>query len=97
MTQERSAEEFKNFHKNLCKRFGYQHDEVDWKRDQASLEEHIANRIASSTKLIEESEAVVKELMGGNDSWSREAGRNYLTHLAQWREGRFKEDNVEAE
>lgn len=34
--------EFKNFHRSLCERFGYTHDKRDWKRDQVSLEEHIA-------------------------------------------------------
>ncbi len=33
---------FKNFHRSLCARFGYTHDEIDWRRDQVSLEEHIA-------------------------------------------------------
>lgn len=37
---------FKNFHRSLCARFGYVHDEVYWFRDQVSLEEHIAARIA---------------------------------------------------
>lgn len=37
---------FKNFHQRLCERFGYQHDPVDWWRDQVSLEEHIAGLIA---------------------------------------------------
>lgn len=37
-------DDFKNFHRNLCERFGYHHDPVDWKRDQASLEEHIAKQ-----------------------------------------------------
>lgn len=36
---------FKNFHSNLCKRFGYTHDERDWRRDLASLEEWIARRV----------------------------------------------------
>lgn len=35
---------FKNFHRNLCKRFGYFHDDIDWQRDQVSLEEHIATQ-----------------------------------------------------
>ena len=35
--------EFKNFHRLLCERFGYAHDEIDWKLDQLSLIEHIAN------------------------------------------------------
>lgn len=34
--------EFKNFHRQLCERFGYSHDDVDWKRDQISLIEWIA-------------------------------------------------------
>jgi hypothetical protein len=34
--------EFKNFHRALCERFGYAHDESDWRRDQISLIEHIA-------------------------------------------------------
>ncbi|MWW08608.1 hypothetical protein [Pseudomonas aeruginosa] len=33
---------FKNFHRLLCERFGYTHDEKDWQRDQLSLIEHIA-------------------------------------------------------
>ncbi|MGN6282132.1 hypothetical protein [Frateuria sp.] len=34
--------DFKNFHRLLCERFGYAHDEADWKRDQVSLIEWIA-------------------------------------------------------
>jgi hypothetical protein len=41
-----SEHAFKNFHRSLCERFGYTHDEIDWKRDQVSLEEHIAARLA---------------------------------------------------
>jgi hypothetical protein len=33
---------FKNFHRSLCARFGYVHDEEFWWRDLVSLEEHIA-------------------------------------------------------
>lgn len=42
--QERDAAlaSFKNFHRLLCERFGYTHDEKDWQRDQLSLIEHIA-------------------------------------------------------
>ncbi|MBK5416369.1 hypothetical protein [Pseudomonas sp. TH31] len=36
--------DFKNFHRNLCARFGYFHDDIDWQRDQVSLEEHIATQ-----------------------------------------------------
>jgi len=37
-------QEFKNFHRLLCERFGYVHDLVDWKRDQISLIEWIASK-----------------------------------------------------
>jgi hypothetical protein len=37
-----ATSEFKNFHRLLCERFGYVHDEKDWRRDQLSLIEHIA-------------------------------------------------------
>jgi hypothetical protein len=37
--------DFKNFHRLLCERFGYTHDERDWQRDQLSLIEHIAAMI----------------------------------------------------
>jgi hypothetical protein len=39
-----SDQKFKNFHRLLCERFGYTHDEVDWKRDQLSLIEWIAKQ-----------------------------------------------------
>lgn len=38
----RDSADFKNFHRLLCERFGYGHDEKDWRRDQLSLIEHIA-------------------------------------------------------
>ncbi len=41
------AHAFKNFHRSLCARFGYVHDDVDWRRDQVSLEEHIAKMAAA--------------------------------------------------
>ena len=40
---EKERAEFKHFHRLLCERFGYAHDEIDWKLDQLSLIEHIAN------------------------------------------------------
>jgi hypothetical protein len=45
--QKKQAEAgFKNFHRRLCERFGYYHDELDWQRDQVSLEEHIATQLS---------------------------------------------------
>lgn len=45
--QKKQAEAgFKNFHRSLCERFGYYHDEIDWQRDQVSLEDHIATQFS---------------------------------------------------
>ncbi|WP_085646743.1 MULTISPECIES: hypothetical protein [unclassified Pseudomonas] len=45
--QKKQAEAgFKNFHRRLCERFGYYYDELDWQRDQVSLEEHIATQFS---------------------------------------------------
>lgn len=41
--------DFKNFHRLLCERFDYVHDEKDWKRDQLSLIEWIAKKVATPT------------------------------------------------
>ncbi len=41
--------EFKNFHRLLCERFGYVHDDRDWKRDQLSLMEWIATRLTGGS------------------------------------------------
>ena len=36
---------FKNFHRSLCARFNYTHDEKFWWRDLVSIEEHIAKTL----------------------------------------------------
>ena len=41
---ERRQAAFKNFHRALCERFNYCHDEKDWQRDQVSLIEWIAKK-----------------------------------------------------
>lgn len=40
------SHDFKNFHRLLCERFGYTHDEKDWRRDQLSLIEWVAKQSA---------------------------------------------------
>lgn len=53
---ERVAEarhQFKNFHRMLCERFDYCHDEKDWQRDQVSLMEWIAARTAKAVSRAE--------------------------------------------
>jgi hypothetical protein len=44
---EEKGREFKNFHRSLCERFSYSHDDADWRRDQVSLREHIAAQLAA--------------------------------------------------
>lgn len=39
--------EYKNFHRSLCARFGYGHDEVHFRRDLVSLEEAIAAKVSA--------------------------------------------------
>ena len=39
--------EYRNFHRSLCARFGYGHDEVHFRRDLVSREEAIAAKVAS--------------------------------------------------
>jgi hypothetical protein len=55
---------FKNFHRSLCVRFGYVHDDADWYRDQVSLEEHIALKVAKPAPL--ENAAECKRLFFAN-------------------------------
>ncbi|WP_155648315.1 hypothetical protein [Burkholderia cepacia] len=45
--------QFKSFHRQLCERFDYVHDEVDWRRDQVSLIEWIANEVGAPTEAHE--------------------------------------------
>ncbi|WP_202444511.1 hypothetical protein [Schauerella aestuarii] len=40
---------FRNFHRSLCARFNYPHDEIHFRRDLVSLEEAIAKRINTPT------------------------------------------------
>lgn len=54
------AHQFKNFHRLLCERFGYCHDEKDWRRDQVSLIEHIA----ALTAAVSAEPVITDELRG---------------------------------
>src|SRR5262249_50240087 len=51
------------FHRLLCERFDYMHDEKDWKRDQISLIEHIARRVPADAAADTQGE-LLKEVMG---------------------------------
>lgn len=84
--------EFKNFHRLLCERFGYCHDERDWKRDQISLIEHIAKqRIAQSVALPERMQVPAKGYRGDEEARAWDNGWNACldeilkTHTPPWR------------
>jgi hypothetical protein len=66
MTEQEAEAEFKNFHRSLCERFGYCHDEEDWKRDQVSLEEHIASLIAKPVESPEQPSMSTGDAAGVN-------------------------------
>lgn len=55
---------FKSFHRLLCERFGYTHDEKDWRRDQLSLIEHIAKRRAVVTESLPSKRQLIAIEMG---------------------------------
>ncbi len=57
--------EFKNFHRQLCERFGYTHDEKDWRRDQVSLIEHIAMKLPASPAVVPDGWMVVYKYWDG--------------------------------
>lgn len=59
---------FKNFHQQLCDRFSYSHDPIDWRRDQVSLIEHIAKLLkAKPVSVREVTEADAREI--ADDLW----------------------------
>ncbi|WP_260426377.1 hypothetical protein [Burkholderia cepacia] len=55
---------FKNFHRQLCERFGYVHDEIDWRRDQVSLIEWIANKADARDALTPDEWKSIRTLKG---------------------------------
>lgn len=57
--------EFKNFHRSLCERFGYVHDEKDWKRDLVSLEEWIAKKVQPEHEPVAWQERQAKRMSDG--------------------------------
>lgn len=64
--------EFKNFHRLLCDRFGYVHDEQFWWRDQLSLIEHIAKDHPDTRGADAVTDAMVSaaiETFGMKPSW----------------------------
>ena len=79
-------QEFKNFHRVLCERFGYTHDPIDWKRDQISLIEHIAKECIAAAETFLEAGRRASDLSkcsGGSahvlyaihtDNWVEEVG-----------------------
>jgi len=84
---------FKNFHRSLCERFGYYHDDIDWQRDQVSLEEHIAAQFghvsAENSSLRSQMEAVQRgagQLAEENEALRKLSGDtgNELRKASSW-------------
>jgi hypothetical protein len=77
--------EFKNFHRLLCERFDYSHDEVDWKRDQISLIEWIAKRneeVASQRdNLLKAITLIAAQSLG--DDWTVEQAYAFVKQHAR--------------
>ena len=76
---------FKNFHRSLCARFGYSHDERDWKRDQVSLEEYIASEMVIERDRATAAEASLARLVEGVEGldryFSEVEGERRIVHL----------------
>jgi hypothetical protein len=70
---------FKNFHRSLCDRFGYEHDEVNWRRDLLSLEEWIASTKAPVLTPLADGKVMAFVNIGGGQWQAREC---VLTPLA---------------
>jgi hypothetical protein len=70
---------FKNFHRSLCDRFGYEHDEVNWRRDLLSLEEWIASTKAPALSPLADGKVMAFVNIGGGQWQAREC---VLTPLA---------------
>lgn len=68
--------QFKNFHRLLCERFGYMHDEKDWKRDQVSLIEWIVTHRAAEP-------AAVPDENGITDEDAANIGRSLMKTIAR--------------
>lgn len=74
---------FKNFHRNLCKRFDYFHDDVHWRRDLASLEEHIAKGTGAAAQAAMRTLQNLGYTYDGGEQWKpplgRHASRDYVS------------------
>jgi len=87
--QKKQAEAgFKNFHRSLCERFGFFHDDIDWQHNQVSLEEHIATQLnhvnAENAALRGQIEALQRgagQLQEQNEALAKDADRyRWLQH-----------------
>lgn len=85
--RDEARHEFKNFHRNLCERFDYCHDEKDWRRDQVSLIEHIARR---AEKVGAEKDALRGALTAARDRFNAMRRTPYADEMAiMAKEGAF--------
>ena len=69
---EKAEAEFKNFHRMLCERFGYSHDERHWKRDQVSLMEDIATALTAERQRAEAQNAKLRRALDAAAGWFKQ-------------------------
>jgi hypothetical protein len=78
--------QFKNFHRRLCERFDYVHDEIDWRRDQVSLIEWIAKKVNARDGLTDEHAFALYTLARTTDDserWIKELRASITAHPGQ--------------
>ncbi|CAE6967732.1 hypothetical protein [Paraburkholderia domus] len=73
---------FKNFHRLLCERFNYVHDEKDWRRDQLSLIEHIAGIAGPESVVGQQGNRPWKEL----DDIDLVSDERFSASVIEWRD-----------
>lgn len=74
---EEAWRQFKNFHRLLCERFEYSHDEKDWRRDQVSLIEWIARRLATPQSAPSSADALKAQGINAGMLSAAEIARGY--------------------
>lgn len=79
--EDNNDREFKNFHRQLCERFGYEHDEKDWRRDQISLIEHIAVKLSRADGTAAKAVDEILEQLEGPDPFAE----RYKVVRRRWR------------
>lgn len=73
--------EFKNFHRLVCESVNYYHDEIDWKRDQASLINCIDKLKSERDLAVEALEKAEQYLRQSMNQWRHYKGESSISNL----------------